>query len=146
MELTIKNDLNEIERVAQFVETFAEGHLLPPKLAFEINLALEELVTNVISYGYDDTGEHLIRLTLDMDGEDLDASIEDDARPFNPLDAPPPDINLPLEDRPIGGLGIHLVKNMFDTLAYSWENGKNKLTLRKNQAAQSLDDHGSQRQ
>jgi anti-sigma regulatory factor (Ser/Thr protein kinase) len=59
------------------------------------------------------------------------AEIEDDAQPFNPLEAPPPDVNAPLRERPLGGLGIHLARTMMDAMAYRRENGKNILTIRK---------------
>lgn len=131
MELVIKNDLSEIEALSRFVKAFAQEHHLAPKLTFEINLALEELVTNVISYGYEDQDEHEIRLTLHIENGRLRAEIEDDGRPFNPVEAEPPDLDIPLEKRPVGGLGIHLVKNMFDALQYQRENGRNHLILNK---------------
>ncbi len=132
MELVIQNDLREIETLTRFVEQFAEQHKLPPKLSFQINLALEELVTNIISYGYSDAGPHKIRLVLHMADGRLTAEVEDDGCAFNPLEAPPPDLDVPLEDRPVGGLGIHLVKNMFDSMDYRRENDKNWLILTKN--------------
>jgi anti-sigma regulatory factor (Ser/Thr protein kinase) len=132
MELVIKNSLHQLERLAGFVESFAEEHRLPSKLSFQINLALEELVTNIISYGYRDTGPHEIRITLTIQNDKLRAEVEDDARPFNPAEAKPPDLDLPLEERPIGGLGIHLAKSMFDTMEYRRDKGKNCLILTKN--------------
>lgn len=135
MELVIKNDLQEIETLGRFVKAFAAEHELSPKLTFQINLALEELVTNVISYGYEDDDEHQIQLTLEMENDSLRTEMKDDARPFNPADAKPPDLKLSLEKRPIGGLGIHLVKNMFDSLEYSRDNGKNCLILVKKRAS-----------
>jgi len=132
MQLVIKNDLSEIETLSRFIDDFATQHQLPTKLAFQINLALEELVTNVISYGYEDPNEHEIRLTLILENGTLRAEMEDDGRAFNPVEAKPPDLDIPLEKRPVGGLGIHLVKNMFDSLDYRRENNRNYLILNKN--------------
>ncbi len=132
MELVIKNDLHELQALGRFVEAFAEKHHLPPQTALQINLALEELVTNVISYGYKDQAEHEIRLSLRLEGDQLYAEMVDDGYPFNPLEAVAPDLDIPLEERPIGGLGIHLVKNMFDTLEYRQEDDKNRLIMHKN--------------
>lgn len=132
MELTIKNDLNEIETLGQFIAAFAERHHIPQKLALQVNLALEELVTNTISYGYEDQGEHEIYLNLEFENDQLRAEMVDDGRPFNPVEAIPPDLDVPLENRPIGGLGIHLVKNMFDSLEYRREENRNYLILCKN--------------
>lgn len=132
MELVIKNELREIQTLGRFVESFANQHGLPPQPSLQINLALEELVTNIISYGYSDHDEHEIHIKLELERDRLLAVIEDDARPFNPLEFAPPDLDVPLEQRPVGGLGIHLVKNMFDTLEYRREQDKNRLIMHKN--------------
>lgn len=71
-------------------------------------------MSNVISYGYDDREEHKIIVCLLMQQGKLTVEVENDGRPFNPLDAPEPDIEKPLEERTLGGLGIHLVRNVMD--------------------------------
>src|SRR6185436_19483438 len=96
-----------------------------------VNLALDELVTNVIKYGYDDADEHRIQVTVTVDGGLLTLSMDDDGKPFNPLEAPPPDLDLPIEERPIGGLGVFIVRSLADSLAYRREQGHNILTLTK---------------
>lgn len=131
MDLVLKNDLSEIARLEEFVEEFAAAHRLPQGMVFQVNLALEELVTNVISYAYRDGGNHQITVRLNLDGGQLRADVVDDGIPFNPVDAPPPDLTIPLEQRPIGGLGIHLVRNLFDTLEYKREDDRNHLTMLK---------------
>jgi serine/threonine-protein kinase RsbW len=129
--IQLKNDLAELERLSQAIADFAAGSGLPAKFLFDINLALEEIVTNVISYGYEDDREHAITVRFLLEQEELTAEVEDDARPFNPLDAPEPDLDRPLEERPIGGLGIHLVRKVMDRLEYRRQDGKNILIMKK---------------
>jgi anti-sigma regulatory factor (Ser/Thr protein kinase) len=92
---------------------------------------LEEVLANVISYGYDDAGEHEIMLRLSCTGEEITAEVEDGGRPFNPLAAAPPDTSKSLEDRPVGGLGIHLVRALMDAVEYSQQQGRNLLVMKK---------------
>jgi len=131
MAIPFKNKLSEIERLGQVMEEFAELHHLPPNLVFEINLALEEILTNVISYGYDDSNEHEILIRLSCKGGEITAEVEDDGRPFNPLEAAEPDTDKPLEERPVGGLGIHLVRKFMDDVEYKRQQGKNLLAMKK---------------
>ena len=134
-EVRCRNDLSELERVSQVTTAFGEQHQLPEKLIFEINLALEEVLVNVISYGYDDQNEdeneHEIVLHLSVQDEQVWVAVEDDGRPFNPLDMAVPDLEQPLEERQIGGLGIHLVRKVMDSLEYTRRQGKNRLVMKK---------------
>ncbi len=132
-QLTIifKNTLAEIGRLAQVVAAFAAQRQLPSILVFELNLALEEVLTNVISYGYQDAGEHEITLRLSSTGEEVTAEVEDDGQPFDPLTAHAPDISKPLAERPMGGLGIHLVRKLIDKVEYRRQQGKNLLVMTK---------------
>ncbi len=127
----LKNNLSEIERLSQTVTEFGEANNLSSKVLYALNLALEEILTNVISYGYEDENEHQVIIRLSLRNEELIAEVEDDGRPFNPLDAPEPDTRKPLEDRQIGGLGIHLVRNLMDELEYSRHEAKNLLVMKK---------------
>lgn len=115
------------------VEAFGEEHGLPMKVVFHLTLVLDELITNIISYGYADFDEHPIDVGIDLDDETITIRIEDDSEPFNILEAPDPELETPLEerDRPIGGMGIHLVKNMVDDIEYTREDDKNVLLLKK---------------
>jgi len=140
MDVTLKNDLAEIERLAAFIESAGASLQLPPKAVFQLNLALEELVTNTISYGYEDKGAHEILVRIEREGDHLVAELRDDARAFDPVAAPEPDLNLPMEERPIGGLGIHLVRKMFDTMTYTRDGKYNKLVINKNLTADSCAD------
>jgi anti-sigma regulatory factor (Ser/Thr protein kinase) len=129
--LQLKNDLAELERLNEAVTDFGAAAGLPEKILFDINLALEEIVTNVISYGYGDSADHRIGIRLRLRQEELTAEVEDDGRPFNPLESPEPDFAKPLEERPIGGLGIHLVRKVMSGLEYRREGGKNLLVMKK---------------
>ncbi|KHK02749.1 ATP-binding protein [Desulfovibrio sp. TomC] len=129
--LRITNRLLELDRVADAVEAFGEAHGLPAKLRYQIRLVLDELLTNTISYGYPDDGEHAISVTMSQDGQRLRFLLEDDARPFDPLTAKAPDIAAAADDRAIGGLGIHLVRAIMDRVAYEHVGGLNRLLLEK---------------
>ncbi|HEV8713017.1 MAG TPA: ATP-binding protein [Candidatus Binatia bacterium] len=129
--VSFKNQLAEIERLGQIVEEFAERHHWSPRTLFEVNVSLEEILTNVISYGYEDNEEHEIILRLSFADGEMTAEIEDDGRPFNPLEVAEPDLDMSLEERPIGGLGIFMVRKFITGLAYRRHEGKNRLTLKK---------------
>ena len=105
---------------------------LSKKCIFEANLALDELFTNIISYGFDDKNEHTIRITISLQNDELVFNIEDDGMPFNPTEAETPDLECTIEECRIGGLGIHLAKNLMDEVCYQRCKDKNILTLKKN--------------
>jgi len=90
---------------------------------------MDEILTNIISYGYKDNREHYIDIYVHIENNIIKIVIEDDAIAFNPLLAPPPDLTIPLEERPIGGLGIYLVKTSVNTIDYARENGRNILSM-----------------
>ena len=129
--ILLANDLAEIARVAEAVEDFCAGHDAPVQAVFQINLAIDEVLTNTISYGYPDGGRHEITVELARQGAEIVIDLIDDAIAFNPLEAPEPDLDAPLEDRRIGGLGVHFVKTMMTGVSYAREGDRNRLTLRK---------------
>ncbi|MFA4838239.1 MAG: ATP-binding protein [Candidatus Neomarinimicrobiota bacterium] len=129
--ISIPNQIPEIEKVCDIVSTFGEEKGLPQKIIFAFHLALDEILTNIISYGYRDKDEHIIDIHLSLQAGALALEIIDDSVPFDPSDAPVPDVNQPLEERKIGGLGIYLVKNLMDEVEYKSDNGTNRLTLKK---------------
>lgn len=129
--VTLKNDVAEIERLSQNVEAFGRSHGLPEEFLYAVNLALDEIVTNVISHGYaGETGREII-VELGIEGGELIAQVSDEARPFNPLEAPAAHVDGALEERPVGGLGIHLARTLMDSMAYRREGHKNVLILKK---------------
>ncbi|MFP4528951.1 MAG: ATP-binding protein [Candidatus Kapaibacterium sp.] len=132
-EFELENDLSEIERLNSILEDLAARGLLPQDKLFGVNLALEELITNVISYAYDDDARHLIGLAFEFKDGKVDIEIADNGREFDPFEeAAKPDLDAAPEDRPIGGLGVHFVKQMMDEYSYSRKNGKNIVRLSKN--------------
>ena len=123
---------DQLERIPAAVEEFGERDNWPPGLIFKLNLVLEELGVNIVNYS-GATGE--IEISLVSDDETVTVEIADNGRPFNPLDElATPDISAPLEERPIGGLGIHLVRSVMDDLRYSRKDGKNRLAMTKRKA------------
>jgi anti-sigma regulatory factor (Ser/Thr protein kinase) len=131
LSVTLHNRLSELGRLGKVVAAFVEEHHLPDKVLYAVNVALDEILTNIISYGYDDQADHEIVLRLSFDAAELTAEVEDDGRHFNPLEAPEPDLGKPLEERPIGGLGIHLTRKLMDHLEYRRLGGRNLLVMRK---------------
>ena len=129
--LRVKNAFTEIPAANEAASRWLADRNSPPAADYLANLAIEELVTNCIKHGYDDQGEHIIEITLKLSANELVLTVTDDGHPFNPLELPEPDTNLPLEDRPIGGLGIHLLRKMSDRMEYERKGGKNQITLHK---------------
>jgi len=129
--IVVRNDLAELERMNRAIEKFGSRVGLGPKMIFELNLAVSEIVTNVISYGYDDGREHEIIVRLVAHTGEVVVEVEDDGRPFDPLSVAEPVLDAPLEERPIGGLGMHLVRKTTDGLEYHRRQDKNVLVLRK---------------
>ena len=131
LSITLSNHLSELERLHQVLWQFGKEQNLSHKVINTMNLALEEIVTNVIAHGYEDTGEHAIIIHCSVRDGQVMAEVEDDGQPFNPLECPDPDVSKPLEDRPLGGLGIYLVRNVMDALDYTYQGGKNRIKLTK---------------
>lgn len=127
--ITAANCLSEIERVSTLVTGFGVQHRIPDEAIQDANLALEEVLTNVISYGYADADDHEIEIRIRLDVGTLTLEVEDDAEPFNPLGVAIPDLAQSARDRPIGGLGVHLVRNVMTGLAYRRDGNKNVLTM-----------------
>ena len=131
MEIVIKNKPEEGARLLQALEAFAAEHRLPAKVRQAADLALEEHLTNVRKYAYTDAAPHEIHIRLSCDERALHVEVEDDGRAFNPLEAPHVDTSVPLEQRSIGGLGIHLLRQFMDELDYRREGSRNILRMTK---------------
>ena len=131
LEIKLNNKVSELERFNQTLTEFGQRHGLAPKVVHDLNLALEEILTNIISYGYTDNREHEIKVRLSVQPGEVKAEVEDDGQPFNPLEAPEPDTAKSLEERTIGGLGIHLVRKLMDDLEYKRQGERNLLTMKK---------------
>ena len=127
----LKNRFSELDTLEEKLDQFCNQLGLTNKCLCEINLALEELFTNIISYGYDDEAEHWVKFTLSYQNGTIRMEIEDDGIPFNPIEAKEPDTKCALEERKIGGLGIHLTKTIMDKMVHRRSGDKNVLILKK---------------
>lgn len=94
-------------------------------------MVIDEMLNNIISYAYEDAGKHLIDLNVALSGRELVLSIADDGVPFDPFQTETPNVSKPLETRSIGGLGVHLVRNIMDEVSYERSSGQNVTTLIK---------------
>ncbi len=142
----MSNRLAEIPELAGMVERFLQAFDVPGPTIFQINLALEELIANTINYGYRDDGDYAIRVTIAMAGREISIRIEDDAAPFDPFARAPVDTAAAIDDRGIGGLGIHLVKEMIDRVDYRRVGDRNHVTLRHSYAPAAADDRVGERE
>lgn len=135
--LVLRNDLAEIERLAEAVERFCSDQRVPEDAAFHLNLVLDELVTNIVSYAYEPAaGTREIEVRLARKASGIAVEVVDDGRPFDPLSAPEPDLSASVEDRPIGGLGVHFLRRLMDDVRYHRRDGHNHLSFRKPLAGQ----------
>ena len=133
-ELSLVNDLQEIGATAEKIDAFCEARGLSPQIAYAVNLSIDEILTNTISYGYDDDAEHRIDLTLRAEGDTLVVVIVDDGRSFDSSLAQEPDVEATLEERALGGLGLFLVQQMMDDMTYQRRDDRNVITLTKSTA------------
>ena len=131
MKLKIRNELEEIDRLREEIVKFVQENSLSEDILFALDLCIEELITNVIFYGYEDQNRHEIEVSLSLANRLLTLQIKDDGREFDPTLMPEPDLDVPLEERKIGGLGIHLVRNYMNSMEYKREAGFNIITVKK---------------
>ena len=134
IEFSLANDLREISRTAAQIDAFCEAHALASQIAYAVNLSIDEILTNTISYGYDDDEPHRIELIVRLEDETLVVVIVDDSRAFDPSLLQQPDVDASIEDRALGGLGLFLVQQMMDGVAYQRRDGCNVVTLTKSTA------------
>ncbi|MFZ9746309.1 MAG: ATP-binding protein, partial [Opitutaceae bacterium] len=127
--LSLTSSLAEIPRVADAVDAFCAPLDPGPRDLYALQLALEEAVTNVITHGYRDQPGHAFTLELRCEDRRVTAVLTDDAPAYDPLARAEVDIHVPLAERGIGGLGVHLVKKLMDSAAYERRDGRNVLTL-----------------
>ncbi len=129
LQLSIPARLSEVQELAGRVEEFGDTHGLPDPKVYIINLALDELITNVVMHGFGGVREPEIRITLRLGTAALVLIVEDNGHPFDPTRDSQPDVTSSLARRPIGGLGLHLVKSFADRLSYEFAGGWNRVTL-----------------
>ena len=129
--LTLPNDVETIPQLNEFIDTIAETIGLDMSLTMSLNLAIEEAVVNVMDYAYPAGTTGNVTIDVEGDKEWLTFIISDRGIPFDPTLKKEVDITLPAEERSIGGLGIHLVRQIMDSISYERTDGTNVLTLRK---------------
>ena len=129
--MRIANTLDELDAVREWVEAFGADHGLPPRTLTGLLVSFDEVLNNLISYGYADEARHEIVLCIALEDDAVTAEVQDDAIPFDPLAAPAPDLSGGVAERPVGGLGIHLLKKLNDEVTYRREANQNRLTFKK---------------
>jgi anti-sigma regulatory factor (Ser/Thr protein kinase) len=129
--LVIKNDISEISKLATFIGELSEELDLTPELNFNLNLVLEEAVSNVILYAYGKEEQKDISLVAYLSDNNLVFVLTDSGMEFDPTKVPDADVTLSAEEREIGGLGIYLIRQIMNTVEYQRIDGKNVLTMRK---------------
>jgi anti-sigma regulatory factor (Ser/Thr protein kinase) len=130
MSFVVSNALSEVPRAAEQVEAFCRERSIPAPIVHKFSLALDEALTNIISHAFADGARHEIDVRLETGGGYVTAVMSDDGAPFDPLSQPAPDIHAPVEERKIGGLGIHLLRKLMDQADYQRRDGRNILTFR----------------
>ena len=131
LSFTLDNDLAQLDQLYAMLKNFGHVHTLGKRIIFETNLVLEEIFTNIISYGHGNQNRYQIHFFLECDKDCLKIRIEDDGVPFNLLEAAPVDLDTDLEHRSVGGLGIHLVRKLMDDVKYERIGTMNVVTMRK---------------
>lgn len=130
-QLILENRLSELERLTDWVASLGRDQGLDQGLVFKLEMCLEEIVTNVMKYAYGPGDGRSIVVTGRRQGDDLILEVEDEGEPFDPLTHEVMGQEKPLEEMEIGGLGIHLTKQMMDRVEYRRQDGKNVLSLTK---------------
>ena len=129
--LVIGNTVAEMAKVIEFVEKFGAAHGIPQAAINDLNVCLDELLNNTISYGYDDQAPHSIAVDLTLAADLLIIDIEDDGKPFDPRQGTPKPSSGTIQSRAIGGLGLHFVKTLMDEVGYMRMGGNNVVRLVK---------------
>jgi len=137
--ILINNNLSEIERLSKAVAEFGKKNNLSSEVIYDVRLTLEEVVSNIINYGFVDHDEHQISIEMNLQGETLTIKIKDDGKPFNPLEVKNANLEKPFDEREIGGMGIYIVRKLMDKILYKREEGNNVLQLTKYLADHAID-------
>ena len=128
---SLRNSLSELDRLSEQLSLAGQRWKLSEKTIFQINLVLDELFTNIVSYGFDDTLDHSIVISLEYDGERMQITMTDDGHAFDINQADNPELDISPDQKDVGGLGIFLVRQYVDDISYKREKGKNIIKLTK---------------
>ena len=129
--MTATNDVADLGRVQDTLAGFWADQALPDESAMDVSLVLEEVFLNIVHHAFDDRRRHDIPVRIALDAGAIVLTVEDDGAPFNPLEAPEANVTLPLDERPIGGLGIMLIRGLMDEVVYTRDGARNRLVLTK---------------
>jgi len=129
--LKVQNRIEELAVIEIFLEDLGDAWELDPSLVLSLNLVIEEAFTNIVKYGYDDNGEHIIEIIFSHEPDLLTIEIIDDGHHWDPTIKEDPDISLSAEERPVGGLGIFLIRKIMNTVVYQRIENQNYLKLTK---------------
>ena len=130
-ELTLDATLENIPAVTAFVDAKLEALDCPPKAQMQIDVAIDELFSNIARYAYDPSGPATVRVDVEREPVAVRITFIDHGKPYDPLAKADPDVTLTAEERPIGGLGIFMVKKTMDDVRYEYKDGQNILTVEK---------------
>lgn len=131
MQIVLSGQPGERADAVRGLEGFCRKHGLSRDVQNAADVAIEEHLTNVLNYGYESGSTHRIVVALKVEDGCLCVDLQDDGKPFDPLATPPVDTSLPLADKPVGGLGVHLMRQFMDELSHTRESGQNVLRMRK---------------
>ena len=129
--IVLMNDIREMSRIIDAITHIADSVSCPPVVVHDVTLAMEEIFSNIVFYGFGDDLDHHITLHLVIEGDALILTLQDEGIPFNPLNVQIGPRDKPLEERDKGGMGITLAKNLMDQMEYRRERGKNILRMEK---------------
>ncbi len=129
--LTLDSDIEGLERLRDFIDAFCTQKAVPEEVCYQLQVALEELVLNAMKYGECEPKTNAIRLTIRRDANEVHAVLSDTGIGFNPLEAQPPNLSENLSERPVGGLGIYLVRNFIPVIRYERCGNRNYLYMTK---------------
>jgi len=128
---TIRNDLADLPTVSEMLDRVAQGAGMPTRALMQLQVALDEILSNAIKYAWPDGGSHYLRISFDVHDDAMDIAIVDDGRPFDPRAQAPSDPAAPGSRPRPGGLGIHLVRQLVDGFSYTRVDNCNRVTLTK---------------
>jgi serine/threonine-protein kinase RsbW len=131
LELQLVNRPEEIARIIDALERFGKAHGIPRNVIHDMDVSLDEVLSNIISHACAGDAVRMIAVRLTLTDRQLVANIDDEGKPFDPLTVAPPNLNGPSKDRAIGGLGIHFVRALMDHVAYVRRDDRNCLELKK---------------
>jgi serine/threonine-protein kinase RsbW len=136
--ISLKNHLSELDMLVDLVNEFGNEAHLSDETIFDIRLATEEVFTNVVSHGFKSPGDQLIHFTFKITDDHMSIIIIDNGKLFDIENVEKPDINLPMEKRKIGGLGLFLIYELMDEVIYNYDAGKNTMVFKKQLKSHSL--------